>query len=225
MSKNNLLSLISAWEIRHKKPLQAAKLVCEVLGSSNKSPHRLALSLGSRPAEVAAFRDLACLTEEAQKCFIKHRLPVTLALGLVDEEEEIQIEIIGKLCKSGKGPDKIIDEFQYLLYEAKYSRSEWRHILTGEHLKHISSKAKSYDVLSNKQRRALFDIGRRILLGEKLSTKQRRYIDYILGKCLQEQILNRSCSTDQCAVCGEIADIVEKGKNGTIKRRKGRSSA
>lgn len=216
--------LLSAWERRHKNPVQVGKLVSEVLGRTNKSPHRLALSLGARPAEVAAFRDLACLAEKAQQYFARHQLPVTLALGLVDEEDELQTEILSKLCNSCTKPEKIIDEFEYLLYEAKYARSKWQHMLTGEHLKHISSKAKSYDVLSSRQRRALFDIGRRILNGEKLSTKQRRYIDYILGKCLQEQILNRSCYVEKCAVCADIADIVEKRQNGTFKRRKGTSS-
>lgn len=217
--------LLLAWKKRHGKPLEVAKAISEVIANRNMSPHRIALRLGAKAAEVAAFQDLACLSAKAQRYFERYKLPVTLAVGLLDEEEEVQENVLSRLCKSNAKPSKVIDEFEYLLYKSKYERREWRYILTGEQLKHISSKAKSYDVLSARQRKALFDMGRRLCNGQKLTVKQRQYLDSILGTCQHQGILNRSCSVDQCDVCNAITDLIERKPNGAFTRGKRRSSS
>lgn len=211
MSDDNEFEMLSSvWKDRKSHPLKVAKALSVIIDREKLSPHKIALKFGARTAEMAAFIDLSCLSPKAQKYFGKYRIPVTLAIDIVNEEEDVQEQVLHTLCENLSPPNQIIDQFETILYQLRSKKYYWREALTGGQLMHISSKAKNYNVLSKKQRKALYDIGEKLKWGYTLTKKQRRYLNDILEKCRDAGILTRSCFNNPCQICNEIAALIER---------------
>ncbi len=210
MDKEKLLGqLKNKWETRSEDLVSAAEIVASLCAKSGCSIHWLSQFIGARETEIAAFIDFSHLCRNAQEFFCRYDLPITLAIDLIDEEEKLQVQILSKLCENLPKAPNLIDRFECILQEVHEAECSWQEALTGNHLKHLASKAKSYSVLNSRKRRALFDFGKKKSWGRKFSEKQKNYLHTILDELKQEGILTGDCSEKNCNICEEISSIMK----------------
>lgn len=198
---------IQAWEQRKKDPLAASKAVAR-LAEEDLSPFSISLALGARPADVVVFQDLASLAPEAKEIIVKNRLPVDFAAELAGEPEGRQIEALNVYLREGKTLSDPYATLQSILRRLSAVQGVSVQTLEGKHLMHLASKAKQYNALSGRGRRALFDIGRKMRWG--LSVKQQRYADSLLEKLEQAGILTAHCQEEPCNLCAEVRALLER---------------
>ncbi|MBD3350342.1 MAG: hypothetical protein GF364_02545 [Candidatus Lokiarchaeota archaeon] len=202
--------LMELWKNRKSDPLGIANEISEVMKEKNFSVHKIALILGTRAAEVAVYQNLAALDTKAQRYFKEYNLPASLALDLVNEEEDVQNKILNKLCDNLSNETDIYEKFESIINEEKTESISWRAEIGPEHIMHLSTKAKSYNILSAKQRKALFSIGLQLKKKKKLSSKQRNYLNDLLDKCKEKKLISDSCYEEQCGLCNYMVNLINK---------------
>jgi len=207
--KNKIDNLSNAWLKRESNPLKVALDISEFLKEENTSVHKIALMIGARSADIAAFLNLSALCPEAQEYFEKFNLPVAIAIDIVDEEDDFQIKILKKLCDDLPKKEKILDAFDIIINKEHAEKFSWRNELKGKHIMHLSSKAKNYDALSKKQRGALFSFGMKLQNKKTFTIKQRKYFYDLLEICRSKGLLSTSCFNVPCEMCNEIVKIIE----------------
>lgn len=208
--KSNIEELRKTWQKHDTNPVNAANAISEFLKEENISVHKIALLIGARVADVAAFQSLSALSPQAQEYFEKYSLPVSLAIDLVNEEEDFQIKVLKELCDSLHKKEKILDVFENIINKERIEKYSWHDEIKGEHLFHLATKAKSYSILSGKQRKALFDFGRRLQEEKPFTIKQKKYLYDLLEICKAKKLLSKSCFKVPCEICNEIVEIVKK---------------
>jgi hypothetical protein len=77
-------------------------------------------------------------------------------------------------------------------------------------LMHLSHKAKYNDILTSKQRGALFKISRLKLRGYNLSENQVNYLERIIKEAIDEGIIEAKCNHYDCEICTKLKDIFKK---------------
>lgn len=209
----NIEKLKNLWRDRKKIPIKVAQIISEISQKKELSPYSISIIVGAHPSEVAAYIDLANLTPTAQAYFVDYNLPISLAIDLAIEDEETQLQVLSKLCSTSITKEDVINQFLSLLYDVKKNRDSWRDLITGPQMMHLASKAKNADVLSKRERRALASIGKRLSQKGSITKNQKAFVDSILEKCVDNNLLTESCFNENCPICKKIAGIV-RGNDG-----------
>ena len=82
--------------------------------------------------------------------------------------------------------------------------------VTPEDLMHLSHKAKYNNLLTPKQRSALYKICQLKYRGYQLSQKQIDYLESIIIEALAQGILDAKCNSHECEICNKLCDIFNK---------------
>jgi hypothetical protein len=77
-------------------------------------------------------------------------------------------------------------------------------------LMHLSHKAKYNNVLTPKQRGALFKISNLKSRGYNLSQKQVNYLESILKEAIDQGLLEAKCNHHECEICSGLQDVFKK---------------
>jgi len=82
--------------------------------------------------------------------------------------------------------------------------------LSSETLMHLSHKAKYNDMLSSKQRGALFSLARLKSRGAQLTAKQISYLETIIKEAIDQGIIEAKCNHHKCDICEKVKEIFNK---------------
>ena len=104
-----LKKLEELWKNRTDNADEVAKLLSTIYSEkSTMNPYQIAIRLGALSVEVLAFLSFYYLSSKVKKNFLKKKLPITIALDLIDEEPEIQAKIINEIDADGNVIDDLI---------------------------------------------------------------------------------------------------------------------
>ncbi|RKX53778.1 MAG: hypothetical protein DRP50_05350, partial [Thermotoga sp.] len=85
--------------------------------------------------------------------------------------------------------------------------------VSSEELMHLSHKAKYNNLLTPRERKALFDIPRLKSKGYRLSQKQIDYLEEIIRKAIDQGILDAPCNHHECEICNRIKEALKNSKD------------
>lgn len=203
---NSIKGATKAWDGRADNPIEAAKAIASLsdIGMNN---HNIALVLGARSGEVVLYQDLASLDPSALKIIIDKGLPIGFAVELAHEPEERQVKALDLYLQNGGKHSDPYAALGAVIRKLMAKEGVTVATLTGSYLMHLASKAKQYNALSGKSRKALFEMGRNMRWG--LSEKQQRYADTLLKKLEEAGVLTAPCGKDSCKLCEGIRNLLE----------------
>lgn len=75
---------------------------------------------------------------------------------------------------------------------------------------HLTAKAKHNDILTGKQRHALYKISKLKAQKIELSDKQEEYLESILKEAINQGIVEAPCEKTPCFLCDELKNILTK---------------
>jgi len=126
--------------------------------------------------------------------------------GLIDDIYVMQRAI--QIIESGHSVD-IENDLQHATTDIPSSSSpDWLlDRLGGASGPHFAKRMKELNILSNYERKAVFDIGQKQLYGSNISIKQYTFFETLIEKSIQEGLLHSDCPITSCQYCSKLKKI------------------
>jgi len=203
---DKLISLLK----KKNDPEKISNLIEDIRKNNKLTFQKIAKISNTNAGKIYTYEAFNALPEDVKKHFVKYDIPLTFSIDLINEDESSQKKIILELTNK-KDKKNMVDHFLLILKQRQEKISSWKEALDGKQLMHLATKAKSYDMLSGKQRSALYTMGRVIISNKKLSEKQRLYLNNILEQCRVKGLIESACAKkDQCPICEDMRSLLKK---------------
>jgi hypothetical protein len=163
--------------------------------------------VGVNPAELEAVLHLAMMDEEDLDLLGEEVPPKSTWFLLAGATSEGVREAVRALRASADRPSfEVVED---VLRQVKGPSEEDRvAALPAEVFKHLSAKAKQYDALTPKARKALSDFGTRIKGGRPLTPRQLAWAVDLMEQLADARVVVRNSPDGDQAICDQVLDAI-----------------
>lgn len=161
----------------------------------------------ANPAELEAVLHLAMMDED-DLSLIGERVPPKstwfLLAGATSDGVRAALRALGAV--GGRSSFEVVDEA--LRQVEGPSEEDLVAALPAEVFKHVASKAKQYNVLTPRARKALVDFGTRIKGGRPLTPKQLAWAVDLLEQLADARVVVRDSRDNDVLICNQVLDAI-----------------
>jgi hypothetical protein len=199
--------LQAAWATMSDGFAEWAVGVEEAFARSDMTLEAASTLLGVNPAELEAVLHLAMMDEADLRLVGEDVPPKSTWFLLAGATSDGVRAALAALKDSAGRPG--FDVVESTLRQVQGPNEEDRvAALPGDVFKHLASKAKQYQALTPRARKALMDFGTRIKGGRPLTPKQLAWAVDLLEQLADARVVVRNSPDDDVAICDQILDAI-----------------
>lgn len=205
-----LASLKMVWDARESMSFSDwVRRFSDALETSGLTPEHAAAAMGCSTAEVEAATQLALLGESELMLLAKSPPPSTTWFLLAGMSAEKVSQALAALEKRPPGTAPSLVVRGITGHAAEDARLVRVAVLPADAFYHLAKKAKQYDVLYDKARKALYDFGKRRRSNKALTDKQALWAESMIREMIEKGAIRPDSPDGDGEYCNELLKLYE----------------